>query len=768
MRYAALGERREDTKGMANEMWRTEVNAKLTAGKLESACAVIEAWLASHRDDVEARRQLARILLHLHQPAEGLRHLRAAAALAPNVEGLHYEMGVLALAAERLEDAEAAFRFEILAHPDNADALFNLGWTLRGLKRHADSVEALWKSAVLRPDSSVTWFNLGNALMACGRAEDAVVAYQQAARLAPQDFDILTNFAHALWRVGNDGAAETLFRTILAAKPRTSYAAEGLGQLLTTGGRANEAVAVYAAALRAEPNQPPLLRGLGLALLAQDRFHKALRPLQAAVQCAPDDPEMWNSLGMALLADDQLDAAAPAFEQALTLQPAHVEALNNLGNLAARRNDAAAAEHYFRQALALAPGHAAVHSNLLFLLTHKMADANRADVVEEHRRYGECQEARIPALPPRPRRDPAEPDQRLRIGYVSPDFRDHAVTLWFEPILALHDHKRFKIYCYYTGQGYDEVTRRLKAYADEWRSVGQLDPDKAARLVQTDGIDVLVDLAGHSANNGLPIFTRKPAPVQATFLGYPATTGLSRIDYRISDICSSPPGDERFYTERIERLTRPPVFRPPFDAPKPGPLPSLSSGRVRFGSFNRPEKIDQAVWDTWYRLLRESPSAGFTMVLPGGNTAAVRETYLARFAANGITADRIEIHGLRPLNEFLRLVASVDIALDPFPYGGGTTTLLTLWMGVPLVAMTGEQSSFGVAAGTLGSVLAEDFLATDADSYVAVAKQMAASPSRLVELRSSLRDRMRSSIMMEEGAFVRELEGAYERWCRTP
>jgi len=736
----------------------------LLAGNVGAARGVIEGWLGGHPDDVEAARQLARILLHLNQPDEGLRHLRAAAARAPDAAGLHYEIGVLALAADRLDEAEAAFRAEIAAVPDHADALFNLGWTLRRLRRHADSAEALRRSVALRPDQPQAWFNLGNALMECGRAEEAVGAYQRAAQLAPQDVDVVTNLAHALWRAGHDGAAESLFRNILAALPQASLAAEGLGHLLTASGRAEAAVAVYATALRAAPNQPALLRGQGLALLALDRWREALRPLQQAVRLAPDDAEMWNSLGLALLADDQTVAAAPAFERALALQPEHVEVLNNLGNLAAGRNDADTAERLFRRALALAPGHAAVHSNLLFLLAHKMTDANRAEVIAEHRRYGAVQEALIPALPSRPRRDAADADQRIRVGYVSPDFRDHAVTLWFEPVLASHDHRRFKIFCYHTGRQHDAVTRRLMGYADVWRSIGHLDPDKAARLVREDGVDILVDLAGHSANNGLPIFTRKPAPVQATFIGYPATTGLSRIDYRISDVQSSPPGDEMFSTERIERLSRPLVFRPPADAPAPTAPPMLAAGRPRFGSFNRPEKITPPVWEAWCRLLREVPSAGFTMVLPGGDAPAVRESYLARLAAQGIAADRVEIHGLRPLGDFLRLVSSVDIALDPFPYGGGTTTMLTLWMGVPLVAMTGDLAAFVIAHGALSAVHAEDLLATDEESYVAAAKHLAASPRRLAELRSSLRDRLRHSIMMEEEAFVRELEEAYERW----
>lgn len=749
--------------GQGGPNWREAVEAALVRGEIAVARTMLETWVGANPGDADAHRQLARILLHLGEPEAGLGHARQAAVTAPDAPGLFYEIGVLSLTVGRLDEAEAAFRREIAADSGHADALFNLGWVLRRQKRHAEAAAAFQGACALRPGWGAAWFNLGNSLMDESRPEEAVVAYEAAAGLAPADLDVALNLGHALRLVDDAAGAEEMYRRVLAARPGAGMAAVGLAGLLGAAGRTDEALRVLTAATAAVPDDPAQLRELGMAFTALDRRKAALPLLERAVRLAPDNPDMWNALGATRLAADQPDSAQGAFERALGLRPDHVEAINNLGKLAAGRGDVATAERCFRRILEIEPGNASVHSNLLFLLSH-MSHLTRDELAAEHFRFGEIQEALVPALPPLPP-DPATPPKVLRIGYVSPDFREHAVAFWFEAILAHHDHDRFEIHCYYTGRLHDAVTERLKGYADAWHPIAHWSPDRAAQAIRRDGIHILVDLAGHTAGNGLSIFVRKPAPIQATFLGYPATTGLRRMDYRIGDISSDRPENDGFFSETLELLTLAPTFRPPADVPvlDRRPRGPDAASQPRFASLNRPEKIGDAVWAVWLRLLRDVPSARFVMIAPGSGVPAIRENYLARFTAAGIAADRIELHDMLDLRRFLDLVATVDVALDPFPYSGGTTTLLTLWMGVPVLTMAGYGSA---AEGWNPALGIGDFVAADEAAYVAAAVAAAAPDrlARLARLRPDMRNRMSASLEGNEVAYTRQLEKAYESW----
>ncbi|HLO78549.1 MAG TPA: tetratricopeptide repeat protein, partial [Magnetospirillum sp.] len=603
------------------------------------------------------------------------------------------------------------------------------------------------------------WFNLGNVLLDLGRADDAAKALEAACLLRPADAGVRLNLGMALWRAGRLADAEARLREVAASHP-DSAAAGNLGNFLTATGRLDDAVAVYRQALAARPDDPTLLLNLGLALHQAKQFEAAETVLARLTARAPDMAEAWNALGSLLLRVERLDEAESAFARALALKPDLVDALNNMGNVAATRGDAAGALAYYRAAHQRAPHDAAVHSNLLFQLTH-MAGVSAAEVFAEHRRFGILQEAEVAALPPV---QPPLADGRLRVGYVSPDFCNHAVTFWFEAVLAHHDPQHFEIFCYHTGPRHDAVTERLRALVPHWRTVNGVSSDSVAAMVRADGIHILVDLAGHSANNGLPVFLRKPAPIQATFLGYPNTTGLTRMDYRLAHAPTILGDAQDRYTERLELMTRPAVFRPPADAPAVPPLPMVASGRPRFGSFNKAQKIGAPVYALWGDLLARIPGATLLMVVPGGDTPQVRDEYRAHFTGRGIAAERIDTVGLRDLNGFLGLVGGVDVALDPFPYGGGTTTLMTLWMGVPIICMYGEGPADGVSAGMMNNVGLSHLVAKDAVGYLAAAQQAVADADALAAVRASLRDRMRQTFVMEEAEFVAELEGCYHSW----
>ena len=363
---------------------------------------------------------------------------------------------------------------------------------------------------------------------------------------------------------------------------------------------------------------------------------------------------------------------------------------------------------------------------------------------------------------------PWEAERRLRLGYVSPDFCEHAVTLFFEPILESHDRATFEVFCYHTGSRMDGVTGRLRRLADHWRTVTALSADRAADLIRHDRIDILVDLAGHTAHNGLPIFARKPAPIQLSWLGYPGTTGLTRIDGRLVEPNAAPPGqDEPFHTERLIRLDSGGALRPPMDAPPITPPPLLTSGRPRFGSFNRPQKIGPRVIAVWSRILHALPDASLLMVVPGGHDADIQEQVRAPFRAEGIDGARIEVAGLLPVRPFLELVAGTDIALDPFPYSGSTTTTLTLWMGVPVICLAGDDPTSSTSADIVACAGLQHLIASDEEHYVDLACRLARASAELTALRGSLRRRLAQSALRDESWMIYLLERIYRRLWRA-
>lgn len=743
--------------------WQAEVHHLLVSGRIEAASQALSTYLADHPRDVGALRQMARIAAHQGRPAQARDLLEEAAGIDPAAGGIDYELGVVHLALCAWGAAIGRFESALTRRSDDADAWFNLAWALRRAGRPAEAEAPLRRALGLRPTWTAAWFNLGNLLLDdLDAPQAAAAAYGTALEQAPDSPDTVSNLAMAEWRLGRPDEAEALLRRALALQPDCVAAATNLGNLLTAQTRGDEAVAVFTAAIARAPADPVPRLNLGLVLRALYRMKEAAEVLVEASRLAPDRAEIWNALGAVRLQREEMDAAADALYRAVALRPDYADAQANLANLAsaqARPEEALAA---FRTARALAPHDTRIHSNMLFFLIHGGC-LGRDEVIEEHRRFGREHEAAIAALPPRSADTTS--GRRLRVGYVSPDFCDHALTFWFEPVLELHDRQRFEVFCYACGPRRDHVTARLSRHVPHWRSIHALPADAAARLIRDDRIDILVDLAGHSANNALPVFIRKPAPIQATMIGYPFTTGLGRIDYCVSDIHRDPSEDcASDYTERVERLEVPLVFRPPADAPEPGQPPSAAGTPVRFGSFNKPQKLTAEVFDAWAAILDRCPGSTLLMVVPGGDDPAVQARFRALFAGRGITPGRIDTIGTCPLADFLGLVRTVDVALDPFPYGGGTTTVLTLWMGVPIITLDCATPSGRIAAVTLETVGLGHFVAVTVADYVAAAVAAAADPAALVVIRRDLRRQLSTSVIRAEHDYVRSLEAAYGRW----
>ncbi|MDH3288158.1 MAG: tetratricopeptide repeat protein [Betaproteobacteria bacterium] len=527
---------------------------------------------------------------------------------------------------------------------------------------------------------------------------------------------------------------------------------------------------------RAKQPVPQALAGVDDALgriKAGQEAEKAGRPedamecYESALREFPDSAELHAMLGNALRALGRHDEAVAAYRQSTQLKPALAAAWYNLALTEHELGDVEGAERDYRAALAADPGLVTGHDSLLCLVGMGGAGRTPADVLAEHQRW-----AARHAEPFRARWQPfanvADPERRLRIGYVSADLRYHAIACFVEPVLAHRDRAAFEIFCYDNSAGTDAVKERLKSLADHWRAINAMGDAEVAAMVVADGIDILVDLSGHTKGNRLLAFARKPAPVQATWLGYPNTTGLGAIDWRITDAIADPPAmTDASYSERLLRLPGSMWCYQPFDAmlepgagPEPGNAPT-------FGSMNSFPKLNAGVVKMWSRLLHAVP--GSRLIVATVPAGSAQQRLLASFAAQGIAASRIECAPKLGNEAFWRLHGRIDVALDPFPMNGGTTTCETLWMGVPVVTLAGASFAGRAGCSILVAAGFPEWIAASEEDYLRIACTLVQDRSYLAQLRAGMRERLRASALLDGAAFARGLEKLYREawreWC---
>lgn len=559
-------------------------------------------------------------------------------------------------------------------------------------------------------------------------------------------------------QAGDWARAAAIAARAVAASPDSADAHHLLAVTARHTGRLQDAIASLERAVALRPAFFEAWLNLGNALLEAQERGRALDCYAKARALNPLSAPLHNNIGNAEREARRPAEAIAAYRQALALDPRYASAHANLANVLKDLGDAEAAVREFREALALAPDRADVWSNLLFTL-NCVEGARPEDVFAQHRAYGEHFAARIPRLPDVPRNRLG--GRRLKVGYVSSDLRKHAVASFFEPLLDAHDRDHVEVSCYYNQLVGDEVTARLQARAEHFVPVhGIPDRDLAARI-RTDGIDVLVDLNGHTADNRLPLFFWRPAPVQATWLGYLGTTGVPAIDFRITDAHADPEGmTDAFHTEKLWRLPRTLwCYRPYAEAPAPTPLPADAADAITFACLNNPAKVTPGMLALWVEILRAVE--GSRLILLASPHPARVDALRRFFAERGIEASRIDIVERRPLRDYLALYGNADIALDTSPYSGGATTCDALWMGVPVISLATNRS-FGRSAATILANVGLAELATESrDGYVSRAVTLARDRDRLRELRASLRERMAASPLLDANAFARDLENAF-------
>ena len=526
-------------------------------------------------------------------------------------------------------------------------------------------------------------------------------------------------------------------------------------------GRLADAEVAARKALVLNPARSETQNNLGNILRDAGRFEESGVCFQEAIRLAPSFADAWANLSwVQSLCGRPLDAEHSA-GQAIRYDPTNPNGHNNLGLALMRQSRLREAEAALRQALTLKPDFALAHSNVLFCLNYR-DDMTPEAIFAEYQRWDEVHARAL--APAKPEFDlDRSAGRRLRIGYVSPDFRTHAVALFTEPLLAQHDRSQVEIFCYAELAQGDATTERFRAMADHWRPTIGLDDAAVADMIRRDRIDVLIDLAGHTAGNRLLAFARKPAPVQIEFmLGHGYTSGLSAMDAFLSDAALTPPGSDPLFSERIIRLARIPLaYLPPAGMPEVAPLPARANGRITFGYFGRTVRLNDAVIEAWSRILHAVPTSRLVLNNSPFAEPAGRDRMAARFAAYGIARDRLEMTCTSPQPRTWAAYGEIDIALDPFPHNAGTTTIEALWQGVPVVSLAGRPTVGRFGAAILHAVGLDDWVTDSIDAYVARAVAAAGDIDALERVRASLRPNFAASPLHDAPGLARTMEATY-------
>ena len=643
------------------------------------------------------------------------------------------------------------------------DFLLNQGKTSEAIQSYQQAIQQ-------KPDYAEAYNNLGIAFKYQNRLDEAITCYQQALKSRPDYAIAYNNMANAIRDKGNLAEAERLYLEALRLEPDFAEVSNNLGNVLMEQGQLDKAILQIQKALQVKPDYAEAHNNLGNAFQEQKDFTVAIHCYQRAIKLNPQYHKAFNNLGNAYQKLGLLNQAILCYQKAIELRPDYSEAFNNAGNALVESAKIPEAIAAYKKALDIDPAYIVAHSNLLLAWQYQ-ADFDIATHYVAAKNWWQQQASN--SVRPDITKNPATGQKRLKIGYISSDFRQHSVSFFFLPLLTNHDRSLVEVFCYSGVKFPDYLTHKIKMLCDHWRPIVGRSDHAIADQVRQDGIDILVDLAGHTAENRLPVFAHKPAPVQITWLGYPGTTGMPVIDYRITDDIADPPGEaDEYHSETLIRL---PLgflcYGPPVDAPDVSGLPARKNGLITFGSFNNLPKVNPEVVALWSRLLDQVTDSRLLLKSKQFTDKYVRQQFLDLFFAGGIGAERLTLLPRAATTAaHLALYHQVDIALDPFPYNGTTTTCEALWMGVPVITLRGERHAGRVGASLLNKIGLGEMVAENQDQYVGIGIELAEDMNALENLRAGLRSHMQSSALCDGRAFARTMEYAFQKawrnWCQ--
>ncbi|EDY16422.1 TPR repeat-containing protein [Chthoniobacter flavus Ellin428] len=714
------------------------------------------------------------LALQLHQAgrlAEAETLYRQILAVEPNhANALHF-LGVVAHQVGQQETAIDLIRRAIALDPANAVAHSNLGYAYHAQGRTEEAIAEFRRALELNPGDALVYYNLGNALGECSRRDEAIAAYEQALRYRPNYPAACFNLANTLRNHGRLDRAIAAYRQAWRLVPGDADVAINLGNALVEQREFSEATAVLRHALQLRPDSAIAHYNLGNALRAQGLLDEAMLAFRRALEMDPHLSEAWHNLGNAFRDRGQFDEAIASYQQALASKCDYAAAIVSLGNACKDQGRLDEAMNAFRRALQLQPEDAGTHSNLVYSLEFHPASETGIITREQERwneRFAASWKQKVPA-----HANDRSGTRRLRIGYVSSDFKDHVIGRNVLPLLQCHDRAGFEVVCYSGVETADELTAEFRRQADEWHATADVPDEALANAIRRDRIDILVDLTQHLAGNRLPAFAREPAPVQVSFAGYPQTSGVAAIPYRISDRWLEKGGLEN--SEGMVKATaREQVFLidsfwcydPCGAGVQTNALPAENAGMITFGCLNNFCKVNDPLLKLWARGLKAVKNSRLILLSHEGSQTQRTRQFLE---GEGVDPAHIEFVAPRSRKPYLELYHRLDIALDPFPYNGHSTSLDALWMGVPVVSLCGDRPVSRAGLSQLSNLGLPELVASTKDRYVDIATGLANDIPRLKELRATLRQRMEKSVLMDASHFTRQIENCYRtmwrQWC---
>lgn len=700
--------------------------------------------------------------------------------------------------AGELDRAKAIYLNVLSLDPENPDAWHLLGMTLHAANEHSAAIECLQNANQLTPNHPEILSNMGLVFRAAGELDQSRSCLELAAKLQPGSATIHNNLGTIYLELGSLEAAESRFETALSIEEDFDNAAMNLGNVWQRLGKSRDAEEIYHRVLSRNPGHAAILANLGEALRNQGKWESSVEVLERALEVAPGQMETRLNLGRSLINLRRLSEAESHLEEligkhpdiskpyhylgklkleerdfenaeslirrSLEIDPQDMFARSSLGFTLIETGQPQKAEECFREVVRTDPSMSDAHGSLLFLMSSAV-NTTPEGLFEETRKWA-IAHGNVEAIGEH--RNSKQPDRRLKIGYISPDLRNHAVASFFKPVLQSHDAKSFETYCYAELASPDDVTEELIAHSEHWCYTKGLSNEQVARRIMDDQIDILVDLAGHTANNRLIALAHRPAPVQVTWIGYPNTTGLESIDYRLTCEVQNPVAESTFHTEELVRMpTGSFCFSRPKNAPDVGNLPAESNGYVTFGSLHRPLKISETARDFWAGVLGGCPDSRLLVFNTRFNDESIEELHVG-LEKRGISRERVEIQNRFDEGSYLGVYDRIDIGLDVTPWAGGTTTLEALWMGVPVIAYYGDRRSARSTAAIMKNVGHDEWIAYSLKQYVELAKNFSSDINLLSSVRKNLRQETEATIV-NAGKFTRELEQTYRtmwrRWC---
>lgn len=649
--------------------------------------------------------------------------------------------------------------------PD-AETLGVYGRLLQDSGRSAEAVSVLQRVVRLAPNKAGAWCNLGTALQATENERAAYQAYQRAIALDATCWEALFNLGNLIEARGEYARAEMTQRLCLKIKPEYAAGWAALARILARACRYEEAIVCFETSLRIAPSAGAYCN-LAQTLLLKKKFPLALAMARQAIALDAGFSPAYEQAGKALIAMDHIVGSKQVYEAALALDPANTDAIEGIAWAAGMLCETEEAVRWYVRAMETKPTCVNAHSSLLFALCANAATTPER-LIEAHRGWAQMHVSRVSRRSHWPQ--PGDGERRLRVGFVSGDFCDHPVRFFITPILRGLDRARFDVVCYSNTRFSDSATQQLRSLAGEWHDIVQTGDDELAALIDDHRIDILVDLSGHTRYNRLPLFARKPAPVQVSYLGYLGTTGLDEIDYWITDWTVHPADTAERTTEKIWRLSRCWVaYEPPADIPEA--RPREEGNPFTFAVFNSLQKLGEPSARLWARALDAVPGSRLLIKSQGLDHPAEREVMTRRLAQAGISSDRVTLLGRIPSRrEFFQLFGKADVALDTTPWSGGTTTAETLWMGVPVITLPGALMPSRMSASMLHSVGLDDLIARDEQEFGRIAAELAGDGERRARLRLELRGRVAASPLGDGPDLAQAMGDAFREmwrlWCR--